>query len=131
MSFVWRNTVLHGSPRQPELDEAGHKAERRARAYDRNCTGPQVESGAFARDPKLGKKVFSQAPPWKRRIAKRRRNGALFRRPGGAACAQNANDHESERCAYIRRHPLKIVVATASAPFGSMLALCFYLGSAP
>jgi hypothetical protein len=28
---------------------------------------------------------------------------------------KNANDHESERCAYIRRHLLKIVVATANA----------------
>ncbi len=35
---------------------------------------------------------------------------------------KNANDHESELCAYIRRHSPKIVVAKASAPFGAVLA---------
>jgi hypothetical protein len=43
--------------------------------------------------------------------------------------AKNADDHESERCAYIRRHPLKTVVATASAPCGHMLAACLHMGS--
>jgi len=36
--------------------------------------------------------------------------------------AKKANDHESEQCAYIQRHPLKIVVAKTSAPYGSLLA---------
>jgi len=41
---------------------------------------------------------------------------------GKTSSAKNANDHESELCAYIRRHSPKIVVAKASAPFGAMLA---------
>jgi hypothetical protein len=41
---------------------------------------------------------------------------------GKTASAKNANDHESELCAYIRRHSPKIVVAKASASFGAMLA---------
>ena len=45
-----------------------------------------------------------------------------FAAVAAVAQLQNANDHESEWCAYIRRHPLKIVVATASAPCGTMLA---------
>jgi hypothetical protein len=46
-------------------------------------------------------------------------NGSLAQ---NTQVSQNTNDHESGRCAYIRRHSPKIVAATASAPHGNMLA---------
>jgi hypothetical protein len=64
--------------------------------------------------------VASAATPWHfHRIAEFRGRDA----PASPnALPKNADDHESELCAYIRRHLLKIVAATASAPRGDMLA---------
>jgi len=87
------------------------------------------ESRAFAPGAKLRKKIDLDAVPRKRCGAKSRRSILFISLPCRAgrgrngAEGQNANDHESEHCAYIRRHPLKIVVAKTSAPCGVMLVL--------
>jgi hypothetical protein len=42
--------------------------------------------------------------------------------------ARNANDHERERCAYIRRHPLNFVAVSATEPVRLDIAAPAYMG---
>jgi hypothetical protein len=87
------------------------------------------KSNASRCGAQLRKKIDWNATRPQRRGERLARQQRFVSRLATPRTAKNADDHESERCAYIRRHLLKTVVATASAPCGRMLAMLLHMGS--